>query len=61
MKKLAVQSRSVNRIMDLGIILAVGMLVFWAVGTALAWAGWIHAFLTVGVFLLIYRVVKRST
>ena len=43
--------------MDWGIILAVGMLIVWAVGTALSWPGWIHALLTAGVFLLIYRVV----
>jgi uncharacterized membrane protein len=61
MEKLALMSRSVNTIMDLGIVLAVGMLIFWAVGTALSWPGWIHAFLTAGVFLLIYRVVKRSS
>jgi len=48
--------------MDLGIIAALALLVFWALGTfALAFGGWIHLFLTVGVFLLIYRVVVRGT
>ncbi len=52
-------TRSVNR-MDRGIAIAIALLVFWAVGTALEWPGWIHAALTAGVFLLIYRVVKRT-
>ena len=48
--------------MDLWIAAAVLMLVFWAVGTfALAFGGWIHLFLTVGVFLILYRVVVRGT
>ncbi|HKS06372.1 MAG TPA: DUF5670 family protein [Gemmatimonadaceae bacterium] len=46
--------------MDWGIILAVVMLVIWAIGTVLQWAGWIHALLTAGVFLLIFSVVKRG-
>jgi uncharacterized membrane protein len=48
--------------MDLGIVAAIGMLVLWAVGTfAFNAPGWIHIFLTVGVFLLIYRIVVRGT
>lgn len=46
--------------MDNGIVLAIGLLVLWAVGTALEWPGWIHGALTAGVVLLIYRIVKRS-
>ena len=48
--------------MDVGIITALAMLVVWAV-----WAlgfdgpGWIHLLLTLGVTLLIYRVVLRGT
>jgi uncharacterized membrane protein len=48
--------------MDVGVITAVAMLLVWAV-----WAlvfdgpGWIHLLLTVGVTLLIYRVVLRGT
>ncbi len=47
--------------MDLGIIAAIAMLVFWAVGT-FAWEGpgWIHLLLTAGVFLLIWRIVVRG-
>ncbi len=44
-------------------MVAVVMLVVWAgVTFALAPApGWVHALLTAGVFLLIYRVVVRGT
>ena len=48
--------------MDLGIIAAVVLLVLWAVGTFVApVGGWIHLLLTVGVFLLIWRIVVRGT
>jgi hypothetical protein len=48
--------------MDLGIVLALAMLVLWAVATfAFSAPGWIHGLLTVGIFLLIYRVVVRGT
>lgn len=47
--------------MDLGIIAAIIMLIVWAIGTLLEGPGWIHALLTIGVFLLIYRVVVRGT
>lgn len=48
--------------MDVGIITAVAMLLVWAV-VALAYdgPGWIHLLLTLGVTLLIYRVVLRGT
>ena len=48
--------------MDVGIILAIAMLVLWAVGTFfLSAPGWIHLFLTLGVFVLIWRIVVRGT
>jgi hypothetical protein len=49
--------------MDLGIIAAIVMLVVWAGATFVMndAPGWIHALLTAGVFLLIYRVVARGT
>ena len=48
--------------MDLGLVAAVLMLVAWAVVTFTTEApGWIHILLTVGVFLLIYRIVVRGT
>ena len=48
--------------MDLGIIAAIVMLVVWAVVTFTTSApGWIHILLTMGMFLLIYRIVVRGT
>lgn len=48
--------------MDLGIIAAIVMLVGWAVVTFTTTApGWIHLLLTMGMFLLIYRIVVRGT
>jgi hypothetical protein len=48
--------------MDLGIIAAILMLVVWGAATITMDApGWIHGLLTIGVFLLIYRVVVRGT
>jgi uncharacterized membrane protein len=48
--------------MDVGVITAVAMLLVWAV-VALVYdgPGWIHLLLTLGVTLLIYRVVVRGT
>jgi uncharacterized membrane protein len=48
--------------MDMGLVAAVLMLVAWAVVTFTTEApGWIHILLTIGVFLLIYRIVVRGT
>jgi hypothetical protein len=48
--------------MDLWIIAALLMLVGWAVATFTTTApGWVHLFLTVGVFVLIWRIVVRGT
>lgn len=48
--------------MDLGIIIAVAMLVVWGVVTVMFGApGWLHSLLTAGVFLLIWRIVVRGT
>lgn len=48
--------------MDLGIVAAIAMLVVWAAVTFTTSApGWIHILLTMGVFLLIYRIVVRGT
>lgn len=46
--------------MDRGIVMAVVLLVAWAIGTAMSAPGWIHALLTAGVCLLIYRIVRRT-
>jgi uncharacterized membrane protein len=48
--------------MDLGIIAAIVMLIIWAFITFTTTApGWIHLLLTMGMFLLIYRIVVRGT
>ena len=48
-------------VMDPWTVLAVAMLVVWAVGTfALTAPGWLHLLLTLGVFLLIWRIVVRD-
>ncbi len=48
--------------MDLGIVSAVVILVVWGVWTFMFNApGWAHVLLTVGVFLLIYRITVRGT
>lgn len=48
--------------MDLGILAALAMLVAWAAGTLLLDApGWLHGLLTLGVFLLVWRIVARGT
>lgn len=48
--------------MDYLLILSVVMLVVWGVVTFSTTApGWIHLLLTVGMFLLIYRIVVRGT
>lgn len=48
--------------MDPGIIAAVVMLIGWAIATFFFEApGWVHLFLTLGVTMLIWRIVKRGT
>ena len=48
--------------MDYLLILSIVMLVIWAIVTFSTTApGWIHLLLTVGMFLLIYRIVVRGT
>lgn len=47
--------------MDIWMIAAIAMLVVWAIGTfAFAGPGWIHLLLTVGLSLLIWRIVARN-
>ena len=48
--------------MDLGILAAIAMLVVWAVATFVYEApGWIHLLLSVGLFVLMWRIVVRGT
>ena len=47
--------------MDVWMIAAIAMLVVWAIGTfAFAGPGWIHLLLTVGLAVLIWRIVARD-
>jgi hypothetical protein len=47
--------------MDVGIIAAIGMLVLWGVGTfAFDAPGYIHALLTGGLCVLVWRIVKTQ-
>jgi hypothetical protein len=48
--------------MDLGIIIAIVMLIVWAIGAlVMQGPGWIHLLLTVGVSLLIFRIVVSTS
>lgn len=48
--------------MDLGIIVAIIMLIMWAIGAlVMQGPGWIHLLLTVGVSLLIFRIVVSTS
>ena len=48
--------------MDIGIIIGLVMLIVWGIGTfAFMAPGWIHLLLTVGVFVIIWRIVVRGT
>lgn len=45
---------------DWVVVLALAMLGVWGYGTVHEWAGWVHALLTGGVFLLIWRIVSKG-
>jgi hypothetical protein len=48
--------------MDIGFVAAIAMLIVWAIGTFVFEApGWIHLLLTVGMFLLIWRIAVMTT
>jgi uncharacterized membrane protein len=48
--------------MDLGIIGALALIVIWAIAAlVLQGPGWVHLLLTLGVSLLIYRIVVRGS
>jgi hypothetical protein len=46
--------------MDIGIIAGIVMLIAWGFGTLNEGPGWIHSLLTVGVFVIIWRIVVRG-
>ena len=47
--------------MDIGIIAGIALIIIWAIG-ALVYSGpgWLHLLLSVGVFLVIWRIVVRG-
>ena len=48
--------------MDLGLVGAFAILVIWAIAAlVLQGPGWVHLLLTIGVSLLIYRIVARGS
>jgi hypothetical protein len=48
--------------MDLGIVAAIVLLIVWAIGAlVMQGPGYIHLLLTLGVSLLIYRIVHRGS
>ncbi|MFL5607419.1 MAG: hypothetical protein ACJ8AD_13300 [Gemmatimonadaceae bacterium] len=48
--------------MDLGLLGAIALLVIWAIAAlVLQGPGWVHLLLTMGVSLLIYRIVARGS
>ena len=48
--------------MDLGLLGAFAILVIWAIAAlVLQGPGWVHLLLTIGVSLLIYRIVARGS
>lgn len=47
--------------MDIGLVASIAMLIVWAVGALVLDApGWIHLLLTVGMFLLIWRIAVMT-
>jgi len=45
---------------DLGILAGVCLIVVWAIGVWFDGSGWLHLLLTVGVFVIIWRIVVRG-
>ncbi len=44
--------------MDLGIIIGLALIIIWAIGALVfSGPGWVHLLLTVGVFVIIWRIV----
>ena len=50
-----------RQLIDWRMIVAVVMLIVWAIGTVLEWSGWVHLLLTLGVFMLIRAIVNRKS
>lgn len=46
--------------MDIGILGGIALLVIWAIAAYFDGPGWVHLLLTVGVFVIIWRIVVRG-
>jgi hypothetical protein len=46
--------------MDLGILAGISLIIIWAIGVWFDGSGWLHLLLTLGVFVIIWRVVVRG-
>jgi hypothetical protein len=46
--------------MDIGILAGIGMLMVWAIGVWYDGPGWLNGLLTLGVFVIIWRIVVRG-
>jgi hypothetical protein len=64
-RNLRLGANAVNQkdsLMDLGIIIALVVLIVWAIGAlVMQGPGWIHLLLTVGVSLLLFRIVVSTS
>ncbi|HEY9229310.1 MAG TPA: hypothetical protein VIP11_21865 [Gemmatimonadaceae bacterium] len=46
--------------MDIGIVSGIALIIIWAIAIFFNAPGWVHLLLTVGVFVIIWRVVVRG-
>jgi hypothetical protein len=47
--------------MDLGTVVGIALIIIWAIGALMFNApGWVHLLLTLGVFVVIWRIVVRG-
>ena len=46
--------------MDIGILGGIALIVVWAVAMLFDGPGWVNLFLTLGVFVIIWRIVVRG-
>lgn len=46
--------------MDFGILGGIALLIIWAIAAYFDGPGWVHLLLTVGVFVIIWRMVVRG-
>jgi len=46
--------------MDVGILGGIALIVIWAIAVFYEGPGWVHLLLTIGVFIIIWRIVVRG-